>query len=42
MNAWRKLPIIQAVSFLAIEGELVLSVNEAKSGLPLHCLLEPH
>lgn len=42
MNAWRKLPIIQAASFLVTEGELGLSVNEAKSGLPLRCLLEPH
>ncbi len=42
MNAWLKLPIIQAVSFRAIDGELGLSVNEAKSGLPLHCLLKPH
>lgn len=32
----------QAASFLATEGELGLSVNEAKSGLPLRCLFEPH
>ena len=42
LNVWRKLPIIQAASFLAAEGELGLSVNEAKSGLPLRCLLKPH